>query len=161
MPTSERIANVVAWGTVVAAVGLIAAMVVTGDDERPRNTGQPQASKFRSDTSMRRLPALPGPEPGGAPKAVAAADDILRAYNQRNIVPLRAMACQLTTVSGHLFDSFSDTVRFSRDGKPRVIGFTVEVPFRVSEDGQHRHGAMRLRWDGNRWCFVTAVSKSD
>lgn len=159
----ERAAGVVAWGAVVAAVALIVVMLATDGDEQPADTAtRTIPAEARTESPVRqREPMRPGPEPGGAPKALAAAEQILDAYNQRDSAPLRAWACDHTTVSDDLFDGFSATVTFATSGDPDVIGFDAEVPFLVQDDGRQRAGAMRLRWDGNRWCFVTAVAKPD
>ncbi|MPY77956.1 MAG: hypothetical protein GEV04_05555 [Actinophytocola sp.] len=163
-PSTDRVAAVVAWGAIVSAAALVVVMLVMAQDDPTRDTtvGTTTVSPSGDTTTyQRRAEPLPGPEPGGAPQVLLAADDILTAYNQRDSAPLRAWACNRTTVTDDLFAGFSDTVTFARDGAPRIVAFTAAVPFVVSDDGKQRSGAMRLRWDGNRWCFVTAVSEPD
>ncbi len=162
-PSNDRVAAVVAWGAIVSAVALVVVMLVMAwQDRQARDAAaSPSTTSGLADTTSFQQGASPppGPEPGGTQQVVAAAEQILTAYNDRDSAPLRAWACDRTTVTDDLFAGFSDTVRFTRDGAPRIVGFTAEVPFVVRDEDRQRTGAMRLRWDGQRWCFVSAVSE--
>ncbi|GAA5103454.1 hypothetical protein GCM10025762_04130 [Haloechinothrix salitolerans] len=164
-PSDDRVAAVVAWGAIISAATLVVVMLFMARDNDPARdaaTGQRSASALADSTSFQDgATRPPTPGPGGAPQVRAAADRILTAYNERDSAPLRAWACDRTAITDDLFTGFSETVRFARDGAPRIVGFTAEVPFVVSDSDKRRTGAMRLRWDGQRWCFVTAVSKPD
>ncbi len=152
----------VAWGAIASAAALVVVMLVMARDDdsgRDATASQRTTSALADNTSFQPSTPPRGPEPGGEPQVRAAADDILTAYNERDSAPLRAWACDRTTVTDDLFAGFSETVSFTRHGAPTIVGFTAEVPFVVSDDDRQRTGAMRLRWDGNRWCFVTAVSE--
>lgn len=160
-PSSDRVAAVVAWGAIVSAVALVVVMLVMAWQDRQARDASAGPSTTSADTTSYQQGASPppGPEPGGAQQVVAAAEQILTAYNERDSAPLRAWACDRTTVTNDLFAGFSDTVRFTRGGTPRIVGFTAEVPFVVRDEDRQRTGAMRLRWDGQRWCFVSAASE--
>lgn len=161
-PSSDSVAAVVAWGAIVSAAALVVVMLVMAQNDgsgRDAAASQRTTSALPATTSFQPNTPPRGHEAGGEPRVLAAADDILTAYNERDSAPLRAWACDRTTVTDDLFTGFSETVRFARDGAPTIVGFMADVPFVVSDDGGQRTGAMRLRWDGNRWCFVTAVSE--
>ncbi len=163
-PSNDRVAAFVAWGAIASAVALVVVMLVMAwqDQQHDRASdaaASPNATNALADSTSFPSNASPPPrpEPGGATQVIAAAEQILTAYNDRDSAPLRAWACDRTTVTDDLFAGFSETVRFTRNGAPRIVGFTAEVPFAVTDQDRQRTGAMRLRWDGQRWCFVTAA----
>ncbi|MPY98960.1 MAG: hypothetical protein GEU97_13350 [Actinophytocola sp.] len=162
--SNDRVAAVVAWGAIVSAVALVVVMLVMAwrdqHDKAPDAAASPNTTNALADSTFPpNASPPPGQEPGGATQVIAAVEQILAAYNDRDSAPLRAWACDGTTVTDDLFAGFSETVRFTRDGAPRIVGFTAEVPFAVRDEDRQGTGAMRLRWDGQRWCFVTAVSE--